>query len=192
MVISPMMGMAQERIATIGIPGSQVVSAGTVLFFPDGDIIKQSCFPVDSLIEPIQGTNKAYMAPRRTHRHQGIDFTPPASISDAEAMKLPVRALGLGIVTSTGERWGAVRITLHNGEQIVYGHLSSIWVKVGDTVMPCQQIGTMGRTHTHPIPIHLHFEMRDADGISLDPLKRLGEFPNIIVIATSKSFPILR
>lgn len=192
-VFLPMIGMAQERVATIGLPGRTPQPASVdVLVMGKIDITKQECFPVNSLVESIQGTNKAHMAPRHTHRHQGIDFTPPASISDAEAMKLPIMAWKKGVVTSIGEGWGVVRITHHNGEKSVYGHLSSIRVKVGDTVMPCQHIGTMGNTHTYPVPIHLHFEVW-RESVSLDPMKRLRQSPTIIVIgSTSKGFPILR
>lgn len=193
LIIGPTMGLAQERVATIGLPHSQqVISTGTVLFFPDGNILKQECFPVTSSVEKIRGTNKAHRAPRHSHFHQGIDFTPPASISDAEAMRLPIMAWRAGIVTSVEKSWGAVRVTHTDGEKSVYGHLSSIRVKVGDTVMPCQQIGTMGNTHTRPVPIHLHFEVWSAQGVSLDPMVRLRQSPTIIVIGTSKGFPILR
>lgn len=152
----------------------------------------QECFPVDSLVESIQGTNKAHLAPRHSHSHQGIDLTPPASISDAEAMRLPIMAWRAGIVTSVGEGWGAVRITHVGGERSVYGHLSSTRVKPGDIVLACEIIGTMGNTHTRPVPIHLHFEVWSQQGVSLDPMKRLRQDPTIIVVGTSKGFPILR
>ena len=194
MVISPMMGIAQERVATIGLPGmSSPVSTGTVLFFPDGNILEQECFPVTSAVEKIRGTNKAHLAPRHSHSHQGIDFTPPASISDAEAMRLPIMAWKSGVVTSVELSWGAIRVTHANGEKSVYGHLSSIKVKPGDTVMPCQVIGTMGKTHTRRVPIHLHFEVWSQQGASLNPMVRLKQSPTIIIIGTiSKGFPILR
>lgn len=192
LALLPMMGLAQERIATLGIPnGSSQLSTG-VLFMGDIDITQQECFPVDSSVESIQGTNKAHLAPRHSHSHQGIDLTPPAAISDATALKLPIMAWKAGVVTSVESSWGAIRVTHADGEQSVYGHLSSIKVKPNDIVLPCQIIGTMGKTHTRPIPIHLHFEVWNQRGLSLNPIKRLRQSPTIIVIGTSKGFPILR
>jgi murein DD-endopeptidase MepM/ murein hydrolase activator NlpD len=190
----PIMGMAHERIATIGLPGeSSQISTGTVVFMGDIDITQQECFPVPSSVEKIQGTNKAHLVPRHNHSHQGIDLTPPASISDADAMRIPIMAWRAGFVTSVEPYWGAIRVTHEDGEKSVYGHLSSIRVKLGDIVLPCQVIGTMGNPHIRPIPIHLHFEVWSAQGLSLNPMKRLRQTPNIIVIgSTSKGFPILR
>lgn len=192
LVVLPTMGLTQERVATVGLPGraDQPISSG-LLFMGKIDITQQECFPVTSAVEKIQGTNKAHLAPRHSHSHQGIDFTPPASISDKEAMRLPIMAWKAGVVTSVEPSWGAIRITHTDGEKSVYGHLSSIKVKPGDTVMPCQVIGTMGKTHTYPVPIHLHFEVW-RERVSLDPMKRLRQSPTIIVIGTSKGFPILR
>jgi hypothetical protein len=167
------------------IPREQIALMG------NRDPEMQECVPVDFSEESIPGTNKAHLAARYTHLHQGIDLTPPASISDAEAMRLPIMAWRAGIVTSVEKSWGAVRVTHVGGERSVYGHLSSIRVKPGDIVLACEVIGTMGRTHTQKIPIHLHFEIW-SNRVSLNPMVRLKQSPDIIVIGTSKGFPTLR
>ncbi len=188
LAVYPMMVRANSPIYEVpaNIPREHIPLMG------NQDPEQQECFPVDSLVESIQGTPKAHLAPRHSHSHQGIDLTPPASISDAEAMRLPIMAWRAGMVTSVESSWGAVRVTHVGGEKSVYGHLSSIKVKPGDIVLACEVIGTMGKTHTRPIPIHLHFEVWNENGISLNPIKRLRSSPTIIVMGTSKGFPSLR
>lgn len=54
-----------------------------------------------------------------------------------------------------------------------YGHLTSVSVKVGDTVKKGQQIGVEGDTG-HSYGNHLHFEIRDGSGYgfggTIDPV----------------------
>jgi murein DD-endopeptidase MepM/ murein hydrolase activator NlpD len=91
-----------------------------------------------------------------TGYHTGIDF--------ATAYGTPVIAVASATVAQTG--WDGpygnqIRLTLDNGDQVWYNHLSSIEVNVGDTVLKGQEIGRVGETG-NAYGYHLHFEYRLA------------------------------
>jgi murein DD-endopeptidase MepM/ murein hydrolase activator NlpD len=97
--------------------------------------------------------------------HTGIDF--------ATAYGTPVVAVGNATVAQTG--WDGpygnqIRMTLENGDQVWYNHLSSIEVSVGDTVLKGQEIGRVGDTG-NAYGYHLHFEYRLASDLDtpVDP-----------------------
>lgn len=101
--------------------------------------------------------------------HTGIDFHAASGSS--------VVSVGAGTVVEAG--WGGaygnnIVIKMNDGTYTQYGHLSSINVSVGQTVMPGQQIGLSGSTGNSSGP-HLHFEARtSADyGSDIDPVAYL-------------------
>ncbi|MEU0666131.1 M23 family metallopeptidase [Streptomyces lavendulocolor] len=101
--------------------------------------------------------------------HTGIDFHAASGSS--------VVSVGAGTVVEAG--WGGaygnnVVIRMNDGTYTQYGHLSSVSVSAGQTVMPGQQIGLSGSTGNSSGP-HLHFEARTgADyGSDIDPLAYL-------------------
>ncbi|MEU3983101.1 M23 family metallopeptidase [Streptomyces sp. NPDC026672] len=101
--------------------------------------------------------------------HTGIDFH--------AASGTPVHAVGSGTVVSTG--WGGaygneVVIRMADGMYTQYGHLSSIGVSVGQTVVPGQRIALSGATGNVTGP-HLHFEARTTPeyGSDVDPVAYL-------------------
>ncbi|WP_149180324.1 M23 family metallopeptidase [Streptomyces sp. TRM49041] len=101
--------------------------------------------------------------------HSGVDFH--------AAYGSGVVSVGLGTVVEAG--WGGaygnnVVIRMHDGTYTQYGHLSSIGVSVGQTVMPGQQIGLAGSTGNSTGP-HLHFEARTSAeyGSDIDPVAYL-------------------
>ncbi|MFJ5547321.1 M23 family metallopeptidase [Streptomyces sp. NPDC093225] len=101
--------------------------------------------------------------------HTGIDFHAASGTS--------VHAVGVGVVVEAG--WGGaygnnIVIKMHDGTYTQYGHLSSIQVHVGQTVVPGQQIGLSGSTGNSSGP-HLHFEARTSPeyGSDIDPVAYL-------------------
>jgi murein DD-endopeptidase MepM/ murein hydrolase activator NlpD len=97
------------------------------------------------------------------HFHTGIDLAAP--------MSTPVFAAGDGIVvaaTASDVGYGNHIIIAHDGHTLtLYGHLSVMGVKAGDTVKQGQLIGLMGSTGNSTGP-HTHFEVR-IDGQPVDP-----------------------
>lgn len=85
-----------------------------------------------------------------------------------------VRATANGTVTSAGPNGGygkMVEIEHQNGLSTRYAHLSSIDVKVGQSVKIGHVIGRIGSTGRSTGP-HLHYETR-VDGEAVDPQKYL-------------------
>ncbi|OEJ94057.1 M23 family metallopeptidase [Streptomyces thermolilacinus] len=101
--------------------------------------------------------------------HSGVDFHAPYGST--------VVSVGRGTVVEAG--WGGaygnnVVIRMHDGTYTQYGHLASVSVAVGQTVMPGQQIGVSGSTGNSTGP-HLHFEARTSAeyGSDIDPVSYL-------------------
>ncbi|HAR62994.1 MAG: hypothetical protein DKM50_03800 [Candidatus Margulisiibacteriota bacterium] len=96
--------------------------------------------------------------------HTGIDIAPPGG-------NPTVGAFGGGKVIEAGWKGAygnAVVIQHANGTTTLYGHLSSIQVRVGDTVTTNESLGVMGSTG-RSTGTHLHFELRDSSGQSVNP-----------------------
>gem|GEM_PF-3021412 len=101
---------------------------------------------------------------KRARRHSGIDLAAPKGT--------PIRASGAGQVVSAGWRgaYGRVVEIDHNeGLTTLYAHMDKYTVKLGQTVVAGQAIGTVGNTGRSTGP-HLHFETR-INKIPVDPLK---------------------
>ncbi|GLF99648.1 M23 family metallopeptidase [Streptomyces yaizuensis] len=101
--------------------------------------------------------------------HSGIDFH--------AALGTPVVSVGAGTVVEAG--WGGaygnnVVIRMNDGSYTQYGHLHSLNVTTGQSVLPGQQIGLAGSTG-NSTGAHLHFEARSgADyGSDVDPVAYL-------------------
>ena len=102
----------------------------------------------------------------RANNHKGIDF--------AGAYGSTVRASYSGTVVLAGWYGGygkAVIIDHGSGYQTVYGHNSSLAVKVGDYVTQGQTIAYVGSTGNSTGP-HCHFEVR-VNGTAVNPWKYL-------------------
>lgn len=103
----------------------------------------------------------------RTHVHGAID------IAGAKIYGAQVVAAGAGkvIIANAGGRGGGygsyVVIDHGNGKSTLYGHMSSVRVKVGQNVSAGQQIGNVGNTGFSTGP-HLHFEYR-VNGVPTNP-----------------------
>ena len=100
--------------------------------------------------------------------HKGLDI--------ATAMGTPVLAADAGKVVVAGwpDNTGyGNRVMLDHGNDYVtlYGHLSKIYVSVGQTVRRGDQVGAEGSTGRSTGP-HLHFEVRRG-GVAINPLEFL-------------------
>ncbi|TKA09400.1 M23 family metallopeptidase [Actinacidiphila oryziradicis] len=101
--------------------------------------------------------------------HTGTDF--------AASSGTPVGSVGRGTVVQggyDGSYGNDVIIRMPDGMYTLYGHLSSINVSVGQSVIPGQRIGLSGATGNVTGP-HLHFEVRTTQsyGSDVDPVAYL-------------------
>jgi murein DD-endopeptidase MepM/ murein hydrolase activator NlpD len=95
--------------------------------------------------------------------HYGVDYAAPIGT--------PVMASGNGVVRLAG-RWGGygntIRIHHPNGYDTLYGHLSRMFVRVGDHVDQGQYVGAVGMTGMTTGP---HLDYRTLkDGAFVNPL----------------------
>jgi murein DD-endopeptidase MepM/ murein hydrolase activator NlpD len=99
------------------------------------------------------------------NRHFGLDLGVPIGTNVKSTM--PGKVIHAGW---NNEGYGNLVIIENGPYQTYYAHLSSIPVKVGDTVNPGQVIGISGSTGNSTGP-HLHYEIR-RDGVPIDPTSR--------------------
>ncbi len=100
--------------------------------------------------------------------HEGVDLATPVST--------PVHAAGGGTVAYAGWNdtgYGNVVVIAHGPIFTIYGHMSSLGVRCGQSVTAGQQIGLSGNTG-NSTGAHLHFEMRDADWNPVNPSSYIG------------------
>ena len=120
---------------------------------------------------PLEGGAFSRGVSRRRPNHSGVDLLAPKGT--------PIRAVLDGIVevVSNGgagfRGYGKVVVINHDGKLwTLYSHNSSNDVKVGQRVKQGDVIAKVGRTG-RATANHLHFEVRNAKGTPLDPLKYL-------------------
>lgn len=106
-------------------------------------------------------------------KHLGIDIVAPKGA--------PIYAVLDGVIeiVSKGGKgfrgYGGVLIINHSDQLwTLYAHCSTMEVKVGQKVRKGDVIATVGRTG-RATTNHLHFEIRNAKGTALDPMKYLPE-----------------
>jgi murein DD-endopeptidase MepM/ murein hydrolase activator NlpD len=112
--------------------------------------------------------------------HLGIDYAAPTGT--------PVRSIGNGTVEFAGVQNGfgnVVFINHGNNRVTVYGHLSRINVRKGQTVAQSQNIGAVGATGWATGP-HLHFEFR-INGTPTDPMTIARQSEAVSISATAKA-----
>ena len=98
--------------------------------------------------------------------HKGIDIARPSNKT--------IKAADNGVVVFAGWSNGygnKIIIDHHNGFQTLYGHMSSLNVKAGQTVSKGTSIGIMGATG-EATGVHLHFEVY-KNGSLVNPLSYL-------------------
>ncbi|MBP1715372.1 MAG: Murein hydrolase activator NlpD precursor [Deltaproteobacteria bacterium] len=116
------------------------------------------------LIWPIQGKINSPYGPRGKSFHDGIDIASPSYQEVKAAMDGEVI-----LARSSATGYGNVVVLRHTpGLTTIYGHMSVIIAKEGDSVRQGQAIGGVGSTGRSSGP-HLHFELRN-NGKPLDPM----------------------
>lgn len=100
---------------------------------------------------PAQGYISSGFGTRWGKLHKGIDIAGAGSVMAADNGRVKFAGWDGG--------YGKAIIIDHgNGMQTLYGHLSTINVKVGDVVQKGKKIGVKGSTG-HSTGVHLHFEV---------------------------------
>ena len=138
-------------------------------------------------IKPMEGTYNIHGFGIRLHpvlgyyrMHDGIDITAPENT--------PVYATGDGTIKYVGYlgSYGLLVIIDHGyGYQSYYGHLSSLLVKVNESVKRGQQIANSGNTGLTSGP-HLHYEVVYNNN-KTDPVKYfVDDVENIVKISLAK------
>lgn len=147
-----------------------ILSSLLIIISGANSALADTAFGLESFVYPILSPkltskygNRKHPVFKHVKHHEGVDLAVPANSH--------VRAVSAGKVIFADKHGGygrLVTIVHEDGFTSMYGHLSSIKVKIGDTVKPGQVIGLVGRTGT-ATGNHLHFEWR-KNGQSLDPL----------------------
>ncbi len=121
---------------------------------------------------PVKGARESYFADRRSYYYQGkkIDEQVHLGYDLAQTSNMPVKAANSGKVIYA-DRLGIYGncVIIDHGYSLesLYGHLSHIGVKVGDTIQKEQQIGISGSTGM-AFGDHVHFSML-VNGYQIDP-----------------------
>ncbi len=121
---------------------------------------------------PVKGARESFFADQRSYFYKGKKFDEQVHLGYdlAQTMNSPVKAANSGKVIYA-DRLGLYGncVILDHGYalQSLYGHMSKIIVKVGDTVAKEQQIGVSGATGM-AFGDHVHFSMMVA-GVQIDP-----------------------
>ena len=135
--------------------------------------IEQEVKKQESFIKPTSGRISSPFG-YRTHPVTGR-YTLHTGIDIAASSGTTVVASRNGKVVSAGYSgsYGNLIVISHgNGIETAYAHLSSINVRVGETVSQGQMIGKVGTTGRSTGP-HLHFEVR-INGTPVNPSKYIG------------------
>lgn len=99
----------------------------------------------------------------KNNSHPGYDLGVP--------LNTPITAPLEGVVVQAGWNGGygySVTIRIPDGRYILVGHLSQVKVSVGQKVAPGAVLGLSGTTGASTGP-HLHLELRDQNGVPIDP-----------------------
>jgi len=121
---------------------------------------------------PVKGARESYFADRRSYFYNGkkIDEQVHLGYDLAQTTNMPVKAANSGKVVYAdrlGIYGNCVIIDHGYSLQSLYGHMSKILVKVGDSIQKEQQIGISGSTGM-AFGDHVHFSMLIA-GYQVDP-----------------------
>lgn len=155
-----------------GVQVSAEIQSETVVQEPTTKIVVQGTkalpkyVATGAFMTPTRGRFTSGFGRRWGRMHKGIDL--------AGSYGTPIKAADSGKVVFAGWYYGLgkmVKINHGNGFETVYGHLSSINVKVGQKVLKGEKLGGMGSTG-RSTGVHLHFEVI-KNGVHQNPMKYL-------------------
>lgn len=146
-------------------PGATTASAKGAYYTLDGQSLRRSFLASPMEFSRVTSGFKMRFHPllQKWRAHLGVDYAAPTGT--------PVRSVGDGVVEFAGVQGGfgnVVFVKHRNNNTTVYGHLSRIVVKRGQTINQSQVVGAVGSTGWATGP-HLHFEFR-VNGVHHDPL----------------------
>lgn len=144
--------------------GGSTSSAGSVLTSTDSSIGKLYCVTGKPYVITSPFGTRFHPILKKVIGHEGIDI--------GVNIGTPIYALAGGevIYSGTMSGYGNVVMIDHGNLTTLYAHNSSLVVKVGQTVKGGQLITYSGNTGRSTGP-HLHFEVRDANGTAINPMK---------------------
>ena len=162
-----------NRLPGVALLSEKWVQPGATLFIPDARLRF-----TDYVLPVAWARGKRFISSgfgmrfhplfRSRRFHTGWDMPRPFGF--------PVKAAREGRVVFSGWRGGYGRLVIvkhSSGLRTWYGHLSKTLVSAGDKVQKGQLIGKVGSTGLSTGP-HLHFEVRDRFGNSINPKKFLS------------------
>ncbi len=123
---------------------------------------------------PVRGLVTSPFGARTSPYGEGREMHPGIDISASYGS--PVTAAGNGAVIFAGRDpgYGGVVIVAHGGQlDTLYGHLSALYVREGESVRRGQAIGAVGATG-RATGAHLHYEVR-VNGAPVDPRRYLAQ-----------------
>lgn len=159
-----------NRLPGVALLDGSTLTEGRVLFLPGVRLrftdymVPVAWVPGKRMISSGFGVRR-HPVLRKRKFHTGLDMPRPYGF--------PVKASREGTVIFAGWRggYGKLVIIKHaGGLRTWYGHLSEITVAEGQRVTKAQLVGRVGATGLATGP-HLHFEVRDKYGNSLNPKK---------------------
>ena len=151
--------------AAAGQPVTTAGAAKGAYYTLDGQSLRRSFLASPMEFSRVTSGFKMRFHPllQKWRAHLGVDYAAPTGT--------PVRSVGDGVVEFAGVQGGfgnVVFVSPRNQNTTVYGHLSRIDVKRGQSISQSQVIGAVGSTGWATGP-HLHFEFR-VNGVHHDPL----------------------
>lgn len=156
----------EERKKAAEAKGEEYVEQSTTLFTSYSDTGFIWPVPTVRNISPTDNYGQRYLQEEgRYDFHKGMDITKPGCYGEP----IVASAAGEGIIAGdTGNGYG-YHVVIDHGNSIstLYGHCSSLAVKVGDIVEQGQVIGYIGSTG-YAYGNHCHFEVR-INGQHTDP-----------------------
>lgn len=160
----------ESKLPQPAMSNSSLLSMSPLQGWPVEGPISQSfgCSNFDTQISGAQAGCSA----ARPYYHDGLDIAVPMGTpirSSITGTVLFAGSDGAGPICNDGYRGYGLGIVIDDGAgwQVLYAHLSEIYVRKGETVSPSQIIGLSGNTGCSSGP-HLHFGMRHQ-GHLVDP-----------------------